>query len=489
MGPTLAVAVALAFAGAVAPAPDSVCQNPQSTPPPSIAVTSGRLILFDGKAGNPAADSALVCNDGTPAGFYIDDSPCTGTSKQCSNWQIHLQGGGDCHDNAACFTRATLDPSSDDWNLLSSDRAGGRTTRFTPVLAFGQNSEASGIMAPDARVSPLWNYNRIFVPYCSSDVFSGDRAGTLNPATSNIHDPNIYAACVRTNNCAASEPKAPSTLWHFPGKRIFNAAVQYAITHYPEFGTARTVFSGSSAGAFGVTLQMDNLKQRLVSAQRNGELLGIADSGWLPLTEPQVPGVESPTWTMWSGEGQSDGGPPQADETCLAHLVPGEPKSNCQMLAKFIMPWIEGGRMFARRAQYDHNRNPGSPSDCAAGGDGGKAADQWATALASEMVSTARFAHGTTLPTVTVGLTAVYAPGIVVGNGWCSALSAPSAQDPMWTEHTTMQDNSKLFGDSLVCTATTPAYSVLDALNDFLSGKAVVKVRGASARRRHAVQH
>jgi hypothetical protein len=92
------------------------------------------------------------------------------------------------------------------------------------------------------------------------------------------------------------------------------------------------------------------------------------------------------------------------------------------------------------------------------------AADTWARTLASEMAqASVSLNHGQPLAPGTVGLTAVYSPGIVQGGGWCGALAAGSSQqDPMCS----------------AATAGWPDQHLRDALNDFLAGKAVREIRG-----------
>jgi hypothetical protein len=466
------------------------CTSAPVTVPPNIATSNAVRIMFDGKTGDPPADPALVCNDGTPAGFYVDMTPCTGPTKQCSQWMIHMEGGGDCHDDFGCYDRAINDPSSSatTWSLLSSDK-------WFPTMQLGGDREG-GFMTPDQRISPFWNYNKVVIPYCSSDVFSGDNPGTLNPAVSNIHDPNIYEPCTKTNpaTCSPTEPRAPHTMWHFRGKRITNAVFDYVIANYPGFGTGRTILAGSSAGAYGVQIHLDNLKQRMLANGRTGELLGIADAAWFPEVAPLSQGKESTSWTMWNGAGEPNGATPQVNENCAAHLASGDAMSKCHTYAKYIVPWIEGGRLFERRTQFDHKASPADPSECQPGGDGGAAADLWARTMAGEMVqATTSVVHGQVLSPTAVGLTAVYSPGIVKGTGWCSARAeGDTAQDAMWTAHTTFIHTTDFFNDVLRCDATTPDYSLRDALNDFLSGKAVRKVRGSTTsalQRRRAARH
>ena len=47
-----------------------------------------------------ASDLGLVCNDGSPSGYYIDYA-----EQESNKWLFFQQGGGWCYDEASCLTR------------------------------------------------------------------------------------------------------------------------------------------------------------------------------------------------------------------------------------------------------------------------------------------------------------------------------------------------------------------------------------------------
>jgi hypothetical protein len=134
-----------------------------------------------------------LCNDGTPAAYYLAESPGS------DRWLIYLPGGGHCDDQRA-FCR---------------DRAPGTT----PPYADGATLPlpvSTGLFSLD-----LSGVNVVVAHYCSSDLYSGD----------------------------LDAPAATSAgAWYFQGRRQLEAiAADLAIP-----AGDRVVLAGSSAGCFGV---------------------------------------------------------------------------------------------------------------------------------------------------------------------------------------------------------------------------------------------
>jgi len=100
--------------------------------------------------------------DGTPALYYIDRNASS------SKYVIWLEGGGICQSLADCESRAN--------GSLGSSKS------FQPSQAFGQ-----GMMQSDAKLNPDFNeWNRIYVPYVSGDVWGGAATTALNPFPSAV---------------------------------------------------------------------------------------------------------------------------------------------------------------------------------------------------------------------------------------------------------------------------------------------------------------
>lgn len=96
------------------------------------------------------------CNDGTAAGYYPVSGSGSGSAVDAKTWVVFLEGGSWCASDAECASRPA--------NLSSS---GAWATSIAP----------SGILSADISQNPHFSsFNRVDVPYCSSDVFSGDEA-------------------------------------------------------------------------------------------------------------------------------------------------------------------------------------------------------------------------------------------------------------------------------------------------------------------------
>ena len=162
--------------------------------------------------------TAPRCNDGSASGYYLQKS----ASK---HWIIYLQGGLFCFDSLTCSMRLKNSP-----DLTSS--------KFWP-----KTKEINGVLSNFPKISPFWNYNKVFIPYCSSDMWLG-------------HGNRLSSG--RTN-------------FQFNGANILKAIfTELKLLHGMDSG--KLVVSGTSAGAIGAVLNLNNLP---VQPQKL-----ILDSGW-----------------------------------------------------------------------------------------------------------------------------------------------------------------------------------------------------------------
>jgi hypothetical protein len=91
-----------------------------------------------------------ICNDGSRGGFYIRKG-------KSDLWIIQLMGGGFCFDEISCSGR---------WNnsrsLMSSS-------------GYAKTKKGSGILSSDSNENKhFYSATQVFIPYCSSDSFSGN---------------------------------------------------------------------------------------------------------------------------------------------------------------------------------------------------------------------------------------------------------------------------------------------------------------------------
>nr|XP_054315659.1 palmitoleoyl-protein carboxylesterase NOTUM isoform X2 [Pongo pygmaeus] len=95
-------------------------------------------------------NTSVTCNDGSPAGYYLKES------RGSRRWLLFLEGGW------YCFNRENCDSRYDTMRRLMSSRDWPRTRTGT------------GILSSQPEENPYWwNANMVFIPYCSSDVWSG----------------------------------------------------------------------------------------------------------------------------------------------------------------------------------------------------------------------------------------------------------------------------------------------------------------------------
>ncbi|KAK2815791.1 hypothetical protein Q5P01_026258 [Channa striata] len=172
-------------------------------------------------------NESVTCNDGSSAGYYIKES------KGSKRWLLFLEGGW------YCFNRQTCDSRYETMRGLMSSTKWPQTRRGT------------GILSPQPEENPhWWNANMVFIPYCSSDVWSG------------------------------ATPKTDQSDYAFMGSLIIAEVVNELLTK--GLNNAKVLLlAGSSAGGTGVLLNVDHVAEQLESQGYRGvQVRGLADSGW-----------------------------------------------------------------------------------------------------------------------------------------------------------------------------------------------------------------
>uniref|UniRef100_A0A672KL85 Notum, palmitoleoyl-protein carboxylesterase n=1 Tax=Sinocyclocheilus grahami TaxID=75366 RepID=A0A672KL85_SINGR len=172
-------------------------------------------------------NSSVTCNDGSPAGYYIKES------RGSRRWLMFLEGGW------YCFSKHTCDSRYETMRRLMS------SSKWPPTRT------GTGILSSQPEENPhWWNANTVFVPYCSSDVWSGSTAKT---------DQNDYA---------------------FMGSQIIQEVVKELVTKGLD-GAKVLLLAGSSAGGTGVLLNVDRVSELLEDLGLGSvQVRGLADSGW-----------------------------------------------------------------------------------------------------------------------------------------------------------------------------------------------------------------
>lgn len=189
------------------------------------------------------------CGDGSPYAFWVRLAP---PGYPVDNVVLQMQGGGVCIFESDCASRSA------DLFEATSDAP-----------------ETSGIMSNDPMVSPFANWTKVYLPYCTQDVFIG------GGAVSNF--PSITVNRFGAVNTRATLRFLRDVLW-----RELDATA--ATGYNPD--DVRMLFGGTSAGGFGTLYNyhyvLDELQWAHTAAWPdaalaldNGQPLGIAALGAL----------------------------------------------------------------------------------------------------------------------------------------------------------------------------------------------------------------
>jgi hypothetical protein len=170
--------------------------------------TAMPLTLFNASY---SAATGSGCMDGTPYGYYLTPGA------QADSWVIFLEGGGACWDQASCVSRLNTSlGSSDYWASTYTD--------------------TNNLLSTDEGVNPVFsNWTHVYLAYCSSDVYSGQRTAQLNASW-----PFLFAG---HNNVAAV---------------VADLRASHGLS-----SAARVLLSGSSAGGIGAFIHADWLADAL----------------------------------------------------------------------------------------------------------------------------------------------------------------------------------------------------------------------------------
>ncbi|CAF0780097.1 unnamed protein product [Didymodactylos carnosus] len=186
------------------------------------------------------------CNDGSQATYYLRHRYFLSTKTeqhtfnihvQSRRWLIFLDGGWYCHDLSTCEKRQLINP------LLTSSKQSKDYRYGSGILS--SSSDESG---------PFTNYNIIYIPYCSSDLWTG----TMNSSSSN------------------------SNQIQFSGYNILKSVLYDLYETKGLHQAKQIIFSGTSAGGLGVLITLPNLLNDLPSIlNRNRiDIRAIIDSAW-----------------------------------------------------------------------------------------------------------------------------------------------------------------------------------------------------------------
>jgi hypothetical protein len=228
-----------------------------------------------------------LCNDGSTATFFARVS---GNPAARNRWLIELSGGGTCRTPADCAAR---------W--CSADTNFGMQ-QMTSKLLPAAGTTGAGITERIA-ANPLGDWNHVYVPYCSSD----DWSGTARDVVLVTKDPVTQGdVTFRMHFLGGSILDAVVAMLRRDGAPAVVAGGQAL----PDLDDAEVVvLAGASAGGAGVKANLDRLAAalRAKNNQCQGEgcplqVVGLMDSSY----SPDLGRLDFSTTTMCSGSGLCD---------------------------------------------------------------------------------------------------------------------------------------------------------------------------------------
>ncbi|MEO0366411.1 MAG: pectin acetylesterase-family hydrolase [Pseudomonadota bacterium] len=194
--------------------------------------------------------TGAICGNGSPYKFFINRVAHT------SNTVLYFEGGGACFDYESCSgaagVRGARNPDGIPDNYLVLDNP---ATSLVSPFVFR--------LHPYSRVKTQ-DWNIVYVPYCTGDVYSGDR-------TAIYEDPT------------GSEPPL---VYHHNGMRNTRAVLAWLRQNLPRSG--QQLVTGCSAGGAGAFVNYHPIR-RDMQATRN---FMINDSGPIYPTEASIGSLE-----------------------------------------------------------------------------------------------------------------------------------------------------------------------------------------------------
>ncbi|MFP6799293.1 MAG: pectin acetylesterase-family hydrolase [Pseudomonas sp.] len=160
-----------------------------------------------------APQTGAVCGNGSPYKFFVNRVPNT------RNTIIYLEGGGACWDYASCTGQS---------GIRGARNPDGIPNDYMSLLNPGASLVSPFVVRlhPWTRVKTQ-NWNMVYVPYCTGDIYSGDKVAIYE-------DPQSQ--------------KAP-LIWHHNGLRNMRAVVGWLKDNLPR--PTQMLTTGCSAGGAG----------------------------------------------------------------------------------------------------------------------------------------------------------------------------------------------------------------------------------------------
>lgn len=299
------------------------------------------------------------CNDGTQAAYYVRGAGADGAISG-RKWLIFLHGGGKCTSDASCAER-WHDPNAGNDGTIGYH--GNMTTSTDPtndfngkgILDFDGVDNTPPSNPAGSGTNPFTGFNRIMVPYCSSDAWSGKNA-VSRPFNSALH--------AGTTGPGSQIP--PLTSIRFSGRYIAEAVTDLLMSggirtgrktnntvadrvEPPSAASDEVVISGSSAGGTGVTRNLDNMAKIVRDAAASVKVFGIIDAADTVGVLPDASISGDPDYAIAAYHGAT--GTEEADKSCQ-QVYPLASSNKCFSSMVVLKQFIETPH-FVVQQSYD----------------------------------------------------------------------------------------------------------------------------------------
>ena len=227
------------------------------------------------------ASTGAACGNGSPYKFFVSTVPNT------KNTLIYMEGGGACWDYESCSgqsgIRGARNPNGIPDNYMEV---------LDPTTIINTGSIAQVAVTPFIFRAHPWdrvktqNWNLVYIPYCTGDIYVGDKAA-------------VY-----------EDPKGekPDLVWLHNGLKNTRSVITWLKNNLPR--PIQMMTAGCSAGSVGALLNYMHLREDMAPNRSylfddSGPVFRAPYSSTDSATYPQLPLQKTiiDAWTTWTPNG------------------------------------------------------------------------------------------------------------------------------------------------------------------------------------------